>query len=230
MSLELDGSHDSYVNRGSTDLNYSTPMSWYSAITTDTVNAARGVNYHGNNSGYLFYMTNAGVIQAYVRYQLPAAGWLVVSGPTLTAGLLYQLAATCYTSEGFMFIEFYVNGAIYAASLSGKAVINYPDATPYLKVGKYSANYWDGKIEGFAVWNVQLRTQDLINLTTSNKKRMPLMIRPANLQLYWSFDDNNPGITPVGYAQDMSANARTGAYNTPLSITCRESILQGGII
>ena len=239
MSFDFPGNADCFVNRGNIDLNFQPPLTWSCWIIPDTLPKDQGVNYYGANSpankfnsGFMFYFPNNSTVAAYVRATNPIA-WVSKATGNLTAGTLYHLCATCYTAGNTIYIDFYVNGTLYQVNSTGTSPrgINYEDATVYFRVGKYATTYFDGKIEDFAIWNVRLNEVEILQLYNSYKKRMPLMIQPANLQVYWPLDDYSPGITNIARAIDMSANGRNaGSVTGGASIVARESIMRGGII
>ena len=96
------------------------------------------------------------------------------------------------------------------------------DATTALIIGNAPGaipnRSWQGDIEEFAIWDVELSTANILNLAGSRARYMPLQVDPSALAAYWPLDDVAEATTASGTAifRDRSANTNHGTpSNSP---------------
>lgn len=88
------------------------------------------------------------------------------------------------------------------------------DGTSDLLIGARgdSANFFlNGTVSEVAMWDVALTDAEILSLSTSRVKRMPLQVRPASLVFYLPLDDISDGVSADGATfRDLSQNGHDG--------------------
>ena len=107
---------------------------------------------------------------------------------------------------------FYANGT----QIGSKANCSVATINATFLVGKQGAlnNFYNGKINEFAIWNAVLTDQEIAFLALSYVKGIPLQIQLANLKLYFPMDDQSDGTSAdADTVRDLSGNGNNGTGN-----------------
>jgi len=93
--------------------------------------------------------------------------------------------------------------------------------------GSFARTFY-GALSEAAVWNVELTTREIRNVASSRVKRMPLQIRPGNLQGYWPLDElSNDALSfGSGLFRDLSGRGNNGSpFGNPAPTGLPEKVL-----
>lgn len=205
---------------------------WSSPTVTQRIFTQEGTG--ATEGGLNFYINNANTTMGALFFELKATTATMLVQSTQNSIMINRWLHVAVTWDGTLTAtgtKLYINGtqsALYQTRTNGVGTIRDYSASR-VAVGAHSilGRCFSGGISEMAFWNTTLGDADILNLSSSRIRRLPLQIRPDKLIGYFPMDESIDGVRSVLGTDtifDMSSNKVIGVAssgtsgNTPIGI------------